>query len=462
MKKRILSSLLILLLFTPGAFAAELPTGENIRVAIIDTGISAKAINSAQLEQGYNYLEENTDTEDRIGHGTAVAGLLAGAPSARVTGITSQAKLVPLLYQTKDENDKVQKGNQEMIARAIRDAVDLYGCRVINISVGTAMESTFLREAVDYAEEKNVVIVSSVGNNNVDNPVLLYYPAAYPTVIGVGSVNQWGRVSAFSQRNESVMLVATGENIWTISPEGKQLLVNGTSVAAPFVSGAAAALLSAHPDLTAAQVRNLLCGSATDILTSGYDPDSGWGILQMDTALEWAAQGRRFRDVATDSWCFTVINHAVDKGLLLGTDTFVFSPDSPVTRALLWTILWRLDGQTSTEKEENWYAEAQKWVRENNISDGTNPADEITREQLCTMLWRYTGSPLLTAGLYSFADAGHISGYANMAMRWAVENEILSGTGDGALNPRGQATRSQAAAILQRYCEQQPWREFRT
>lgn len=456
MKKRILSTLLILLLFASGVAAAELVTGENIRVAIIDTGIAAQAINSVQLERGYNYLQENTDTGDRIGHGTAIAAILGGAPSARVTGIIPGAKLIPLLCQTKDQNDKVQKGNPEIIARAIREAVDLYNCRVINISVGTTLDSQLLREAVDYAEEKNAVIVSSVGNNHDDNPEVLYYPAAYPTVIGVGSVNQWGRVSAFSQRNETVMLVAKGENIWTISPEGKALLVNGTSFATAYVSGAAAALLSVHPELTAAGLRHILCGSAADIRASGYDTDSGWGILKTNTALEWAAQGRRFRDVATDKWYFDAVHQAAGRGLLTGTDTFIFSPDSPVTRAMLWTILARLDGQTDAGKGQNWYDKAQTWVRENNLSDGSDPDGLITREQLCTMLWRYAGAPLSTAGLQHFADHVYISEYAKMAMCWAIENKILSGMDDGTLNPHGRATRAQTAAILQRYSEKFP------
>jgi subtilisin family serine protease len=76
------------------------------------------------------------------------------------------------------------------------------------------------------------------------------------------------------------MLAAQGEKIWTASIEGKPLLTNGTSYAAAYVSGVAAALLSAHPELTAAEVRHILCGSATDIQTVGYDIDSGWGILK--------------------------------------------------------------------------------------------------------------------------------------------------------------------------------------
>jgi subtilisin family serine protease len=453
MRKILLCSLLAISLFVQAALASDMRLGNKIKIAVIDTGISALAIDSGHLEPGYNYLEENMDTEDQIGHGTAIAALLTGASSARITGISPQASLVPLVYQTRDKNDQVQEGNQEAIARAIRDAVDLYGCRVINISVGTTRESTSLREAVEYAEEKNVVIVSSVGNDNQNNPQALYYPAAYPTVIGVGSVSQRGRVSDFSQRNESVMLVAPGEKIWTASKDGRSMLTNGTSFASAYVSGAAAALLSTHPELSAAGVRQMLCGSAADILAAGYDTGSGWGILHMDAALEWAAEGRNFRDIPADSWCFAAVNDACHKGWLTGTTPVSFSPESPLTRAMLWTALWRMEGNTALSNGDSWYAAAQQWVQSKHVSDGTNPDGQITREQLATILWRYAGSPAATANLSAFSDTGKINGYAAVAMEWAIENGILGGMGDGTLNPQGQATRAQAAAVLQRYCE---------
>lgn len=288
MRKRLICSLLALVIFFQPVFASDLPTGKDIKIAIIDTGISTKAINSSQIETGYNYVKKDTDTEDKIGHGTAIAGLIAGSASANLAGIAPKAKLVPLVYQTKDASGNVQKGNAGMVSQAIRDAVDIYGCRIINLSVGTTQESTLLRKAVEYAEKKNVVVVSSVGNKNANNPDSLYFPASYPTVIGVGSVNKKGRVSDFSQRNKSVMLVAMGERVWTVSTNGKALLTNGTSFSTAFVSAAAAALLSVRPELTAAEVRNILCKSATDILEPGYDIDSGWGILNVEKALSMA------------------------------------------------------------------------------------------------------------------------------------------------------------------------------
>lgn len=291
MRKRLICILLALLIFFQPVLASDQSTGTDIKVAVIDTGISTKAIHAELVAEGYNYIYENNDTEDKIGHGTAIAGIITessdSALSETVTGVT----LVPFIIQTTDGSGKVQKGSPEMLAQAIRDAIDIYGCRVINISIGTTVESTALSEAVEYAEENNAVIISSVGNKNGKDPGSLYYPAAYPTVIGVGSVNKNGRVSGFSQRNESLMLVAPGEKIWTVSKNGKALLTSGTSYAAAFVTAAAAALLYACPELTAEEVRSILCDTATDILGPGYDISSGWGILNSEKAMDGLNSG---------------------------------------------------------------------------------------------------------------------------------------------------------------------------
>ncbi len=236
----------------------------------------------AQLDQG-----PDLSTEDKIGHGTAIAGIIAGSSDVKVKATAPVAKLVPLVCQTKDADGKTQKASLEVVAHAVWDAVDVYGCRIIILSAGTTVDNTVLSEAIAYAEEKSSVVISAVGNENKTKPKDLYYPAAYSTVIGVGSVNKKGKVSNFSQRNGSVMLVAIGEKVWTVSRTGNPLLVSGTSYAAAYVCGAAAKLLSARPGLTPEEVRQTLCNTAADICKDGYDTDSGWRLLQLEeTPLE--------------------------------------------------------------------------------------------------------------------------------------------------------------------------------
>lgn len=286
MKKTLIFILFISMLWHSSVCANQGKTDE-IRIAVIDTGISTIAIDSDRLIQGYNYMDDQNDTEDKIGHGTAIAGILVGDRKNYVTGMVPNAVLVPLVCQTKDEEDRIKSGNHEVVAKAVLDAVDLYQCRIINISIGITEKSDQLQEAMDYAERNDVLVIASVGNSHKENPDAIYYPAAYPTVIGVGSVSARGNVSSFSQKNPSVNLMAQGEKVWTVSIEGNPLMVQGTSYATAYVTGAAAALMESYPALPVAKIRRILYQTAEDILQKGYDTDSGWGIVQPVLALQW-------------------------------------------------------------------------------------------------------------------------------------------------------------------------------
>ena len=124
---------------------------------------------------------------------------------------------------------------------------------------------------------------------------------------------------------------------------------------------------------------------------------------------------------------------------------------------MLWAVLSRVDGQNAKRNANDWYAAAQLWAIQHDISDGTAPEAPITREQLAAMLYRYAQRKGLVraaayADLSGFADAASVSAYAEEALQWAVANGILTGM-DGKLCPQGNATRAQVAQILYRLCE---------
>jgi hypothetical protein len=129
-----------------------------------------------------------------------------------------------------------------------------------------------------------------------------------------------------------------------------------------------------------------------------------------------------------------------------------FSPSGSMTRAMLMTVLARLDGADTTGGT-TWYEKAMSWAVANNISDGTSPNGNITREQLATMLYRYSGSPAASGTLGSFKDAANVHSFANDALIWATAGGIITGNADGTLNPGGNATRAEVATILMRFCE---------
>ena len=150
-------------------------------------------------------------------------------------------------------------------------------------------------------------------------------------------------------------------------------------------------------------------------------------------------------------WGKDAIDYVISRGLFAGTSNSTFSPDNQMTRAMVWTVLARLDGHTA-DSGSSWYSAAQIWARDNGISDGSLPEADVTREQLISILYRYTGSPASDHDINDFADAGQVSDWATPAMQWAVENGLILGS-DKSLNPQGNATRAEVAAILMRYIQ---------
>lgn len=163
------------------------------------------------------------------------------------------------------------------------------------------------------------------------------------------------------------------------------------------------------------------------------------------------ARNVSFDDVKPTEWYADAVRCVVEKGLMSGTGTDAFSPDGTTTRGMLMTILARYAGADTTGGA-SWYEKGMAWAQSAGISDGRAPEAGITREQLVTMLYRYADVPEAGGTLDAFADADTVSSYAVDAMRWAAANRIVNGS-HGRLNPQGNATRAQTAAMLMRFCE---------
>ena len=176
------------------------------------------------------------------------------------------------------------------------------------------------------------------------------------------------------------------------------------------------------------------------------DKDDNQEIDEGDTPLD-PTPG--FTDVADNFWGKEAIDAVVEAGLMQGTSDTTFAPNATTTRAMLMTILARMDG-VDTTGGDTWYTKGMEWAVAEGVSDGTNPEGVITREQLVTMLYRSFGSPEVSEEALTFADAAQISDWAADAMKWAVENGILTGKGNNTLDPQGNATRAELAAVLVR------------
>lgn len=158
----------------------------------------------------------------------------------------------------------------------------------------------------------------------------------------------------------------------------------------------------------------------------------------------------RFSDVPADSWYADAVSFVSSRGIFFGTGEGRFSPDAPMTRAMGWAVLARLDGQ-EPGRGANWYDGVRQWSIDKGISDGGDPDGTLTRERLALILYRYMGSPDVTGSLSGYKDSGTVSPWAADAMSWAVSEGLISGKDDKTLDPLGSATRAEVAAIIARF-----------
>ncbi len=172
--------------------------------------------------------------------------------------------------------------------------------------------------------------------------------------------------------------------------------------------------------------------------------------------------------VAAKDWFYPGVRFVCDRQLFNGVSTTQFGPSIKMSRGMVVTVLSRMHGFNGTAPSagftdvpaDSWYTNAVNWsvtVGISSNSNGTfNPNADVTREQLCVMLYRYSaylGLNMNTAAdLSRFPDQNKVASYAVPAMTWAVANGIIGGTGDGTLNPAGTATRAEVSTILQRFC----------
>ena len=183
-----------------------------------------------------------------------------------------------------------------------------------------------------------------------------------------------------------------------------------------------------------------------------------------------APVGLPFADVSSSDWFYNDVRYVYEKGIMDGTGADRFSPNAPLTRAMIVTILYRMAGSPSVSGSSDftdvaagkWFAKAVAWAAANGIVNGYGsglfgPNDPVTREQLAAILYRYAVYGGMTAvtleeNLGSFADTAQLSAYAIQAMNWAVGQGLINGSGSN-LVPKAQATRAQVAAIIHRYLE---------
>jgi subtilisin family serine protease len=264
-------------------------TGNGIKIAILDTGIDYTHPDlSPNYNGGYDFINDDDDPMDDNGHGTHVAGIIAAARDGQgVLGVAPEAEI----YAVK-VSDERGKGSFSGLIKGIDWAIE-HDADIVTMSItGTGGTMALQRAVQDAYDEYGIILVAAVGNGGSGE---VLYPAAYDEVIGVGSVNEDNLKSSFSRVGEEVELVAPGSDIKSAAVGGKYRTTSGTSMATPFVAGAAALLLESDERLwediggvngdgewTNDEVRQVLRETATDLGEEGADDAFGYGLLNLE------------------------------------------------------------------------------------------------------------------------------------------------------------------------------------
>lgn len=271
---------------TPGADISA-PEGwdiaqgsEEITLAIVDTGLDLTHEEfTDRVLPGYDFYNKDNDPSDDHSHGTQVAGIAAATPHNHkgITGVCWRCNIMPIkVVSYNDFSDPFT------VAQGIIYAVD-HGADVINLSLGFFRDSATINKAIDYADDLNIVV--SAGNGGRSS---LLYPAQYAQTLAVGAVDKHDNWWSRSNYGQQLDLVAPGVAILTSFPNNEYYLTQGTSVAAPQVTGAIGVLLSVCPRLTPEQIRTLLYESADDLGPGGWDQHYGAGRLNLEALLKAA------------------------------------------------------------------------------------------------------------------------------------------------------------------------------
>ncbi len=249
-----------------GATGDRSQWGNGVTVAVLDTGITD---HSALAQVKITHLDLVKDGQPFDGHGTAMASLISGE-DAMAAGVAPKAKILDVRVA-----DAKGESNTMLLASGIVQAVD-QGARVLNISLGSAGDSAVLRQAIQYAMSRNVVVVAAAGNEQMN---ALSLPAGYPGVISVAAVDASGAQASFSNSGSGLTLAAPGVGIVSAYSDGRLVIGSGTSQSTALVSGVAATVLG-----WGYQPQNL-----ADILSRAAKPTGapaeqvGAGVVQVPT-----------------------------------------------------------------------------------------------------------------------------------------------------------------------------------
>ncbi|GAA2518740.1 type VII secretion-associated serine protease mycosin [Pilimelia columellifera] len=264
-------------------------TGAGVTVAVVDSGVDSTHVDlRGQVRPGLDLVDRRRDGRyDAVGHGTTVAGLIAGRADDRrgVVGLAPDAEILPV--RVLDASNRYD--DAAVVARGVRWAVD-QGAQVINVSLGGPGDNDALADALTYAFDNDVVVVACTGNLTPSTGADVWFPARVPGVVAVAGLDQpptrrWPK----SVSGPESVLSAPAAGLVGARPGG-YWTVQGTSFATPLVSATAALIRSRWPGMSAASVVNQMIRTSRDIGPAGRDDAYGFGVVDPVAALTWSGE----------------------------------------------------------------------------------------------------------------------------------------------------------------------------
>ncbi|MCF0123467.1 MAG: S8 family serine peptidase, partial [Ruminiclostridium sp.] len=433
--------------------------GTGVRIAIIDSGIDLKNANlqNAAILTGYDYAANTTAMKDDRYHGTYVAQTIAGDSNGLAcTGVACKAELVPLRCFSASGG-----GTIGVLCRAIYDAVDVYHCQIINMSWALKSDSDKLREAIQYAADKGVILVAASGNATSPSDLQTkFYPAAYDKVISVGSIDANRVISPSSVRNNKVTLCAPGVSLPFVNAAGKETTASGTSFSAPLVAAEIALLLQLAPQLDLDALLSLFQERAMDLGSQGYDNTYGYGFLPLDAALGtgWTHFSSTEAGLVLDAWILTgdqaveLVRYSAN-GVYTGTPLLTLT-DGP--RSLHTTFPSPTGGEKTAAILGNRNtidpAAPTAACKAHSLQKTFLGTSELTQGYCATCGYRELVSPRsdhpCPSG--SFLDMPALGHWAHEGIDYCVARGLMQGVSADLFCPNSSITRGQLVTILYR------------
>ncbi|WP_281974549.1 S8 family serine peptidase [Halobacillus litoralis] len=428
--------------------------GEGVKVAIVDTGVDSSHPD-LNIKKGVSVLDETDSWQDDNGHGTHVAGVIGAQDNdVGIVGVAPQSEI----YAVKALDEEGDGWESEIVAGvewAIEQKVD-----IINLSLTSCKPSTGMKQTLERAENAGITVVAASGNGILCGGEYLndvMYPARYESVISVGAVDQKDARALFSYGGESLDFVAPGTSIYSSyittdkHPDGYRSM-NGTSMAAPYVSGVLALTLEAYPHATEEEVKDLLVDRVIDLGEAGKDFDYGYGLVQ--------SLDRPFADVRPGDWHYPYIRSLYKEEIVKGVADGRYAPLGEISREEVVTMIGRAIGLDGTKRASHfpdvdastfgsgYIASAVEEGFVKGLPDGTfAPKQKISRGEVAVIIDRVFD--LSEEKSVSFPDVSEDC-YCYDAVTAVASAGIVNGFPDGTFGSDENITRSELAAVLDR------------